>query len=140
IAMLVLPHGQDPAGFCARADLLQRAAGASFGVSSPPVLWVAGSGPSSDAAIELPIWWAGGAWHQFAQKAPVAYTPRKFEPCWRRGSVLSHPAPSPIEAGPGEIAALPESGVMQVMKVLLCQRGGRLWSKPLLGGEWRPLR
>ncbi|CAJ1388863.1 unnamed protein product, partial [Effrenium voratum] len=40
-------------------------------------------------------------------------------------------------AGPGEIAALPESGVMQVMKVLLCQRGGRLWSKPLLGGEWR---
>lgn len=142
--MLLALSGQDPAGFCTRADLLQRLGGCDFKVSSPPVLWVTPSGIKGQQCrtvpdLELPLWWAGGCWHPFSQdKAPTAYTPRKFEPLWRCGSVLSHPAPSSIEAGPGEVAAHPQGcKVMQVLRVLLCESQGRLWSRPVTGGEWR---
>lgn len=134
---------EDPAGFCARADFLQKLVGPALGgVASPPVLWVAASGMKNltEPGPDLPLWWAGGAWHQFNESKAfgAAYIPRKFEPAWRCGSVLSHLSPSSIEAGPGEVVAPPGgSDVMQVMRVLLCQRGDKLWSKPLTGGEWR---
>jgi len=141
---MLLAHGQDPAGFCTRADFLNQLAGPALGgVASPPVLWVAASGikgPIQDPSLsgpDLPLWWAGGAWHQFSEsKAAAAYVPRKFEPPWRCASVLSHPAPTAIEAGPGDVAP-GSTDVMQLLRVLLCQRGETLWSKPVTGGEWR---
>ncbi|CAE6930095.1 unnamed protein product [Symbiodinium sp. CCMP2592] len=142
--MLAHTHAQDPAGFSTSADFIQRAAGSSLAVASPPLLWLSKAAklrPFDQAVPAEPLWWAGGAWHKFnthRNKAP-AYVPRRFEPIWRCGSVLSCPSPSPIEAGPGEVCAPPGgSEVSQLLKVLLCGRDGQLWSKPVVGGQWCP--
>ncbi|CAE8593055.1 unnamed protein product [Polarella glacialis] len=154
--MLVqLPRdAQDPAGFCARVGLLQRAAGEGVPVPGPPVLWLAPRAvqlrrplgpPLSQGLPHAPLWWAGEQWREFGAapvaaahaQAHAAYVPRRFEPPWRCGSVLLRPSEAPLEAGPQEVGAQEGgSGVLRLLKVLLCERQGRLWTKPATGGEW----
>ena len=119
---------QDPAGFCARADLLQRLAGSVLDLACPPVLWVS-NGIQEGRAPDTPLWWAGGAWHHFPKV--TAYVPRTFEPSWH--SVLSQPLRC-LEPAPGELK--PSGEVFQVHRVLLCGRTEGLWSRPSCGGAW----
>eukprot|EP00930_Biecheleria_cincta_P004263 TRINITY_DN105161_c0_g1_i1.p1 TRINITY_DN105161_c0_g1~~TRINITY_DN105161_c0_g1_i1.p1 ORF type:complete len:568 (+),score=69.68 TRINITY_DN105161_c0_g1_i1:33-1736(+) len=140
-------EAQDPAGFCERADLFQKLAGEKVPVPGPPVLWLAPRAPHLRRPLErgttavlaplphAPLWWAGGPWRDFGAgpeaavhaQAHAAYVPRRFEPPWRCGSMLVRPTEAPLEG----------DGVVQMLKVLLCKREGRLWTKPVTGGDWR---
>mmetsp|Transcript_64618 Transcript_64618/g.114941 ORF Transcript_64618/g.114941 Transcript_64618/m.114941 type:complete len:556 (-) Transcript_64618:113-1780(-) len=130
-------HAQDPAGFCARTELLQRVAGEDVPVPGPPVLWLSPRAAQQGHPLPYaPLWWADG-WRDFGPlpaathaQAHLSYVPRRFEPPWRCGSVLLRAADASLEAGPS-------SRVVQLLKVLLCEVDGNLWSKPATGGEWR---
>lgn len=143
----------DPASFCARSAALSQALGGDMPTTTSPVFWLTSPmhlqrarGPPP-VLPHVPLWWAGEEWHEFPEadwaphaQAHSAYAPRRFEPPRHSGGLL-RVVNIPGEAGPEDGHALPcgstPAGVVCALRVLLCEREGKLWARPRMNGEWR---